>query len=120
MCSSSCLSLPSDDRGIPRTSAFFPGVIRSRGQLTYEGVQEALDHGGELAGRHPYLKDAEALAHLLLERRQARGSLDFDLPEAQFIVNRSTGEVEAKIKMRIYMEQSFRTVWTKSSSLSRM
>ena len=26
----------------------------------------------------------------------------------------------AKIKMRIYMEQSFRTVWTKSSSLSRM
>ena len=34
-----------DDRGIPRTSAFFPGVIRSRGRLTYEGVQEALDHG---------------------------------------------------------------------------
>ena len=32
-----------DDRGIPRTSAFFPGVIRSRGRLTYEGVQEALD-----------------------------------------------------------------------------
>lgn len=64
-----------DDRGIPRTSAFFPGVIRSRGRLTYEGVQEALDHGGELAGRHPYLKDAEALAHLLLERRQARGAL---------------------------------------------
>ena len=89
-----------DDRGIPRTSAFFPGVIRSRGRLTYEGVQEALDHGGELAGRHPYLKDAEALAHLLLERRQARGSLDFDLPEAQFIVNRSTGEVE-DIKRRV-------------------
>ncbi len=89
-----------DDRGIPRTSAFFPGVIRSRGRLTYEGVQEALDHGGELAGRHPYLKDAEALAHLLLERRQARGSLDFDLPEAQFIVNRSTGEVEG-IKRRV-------------------
>ena len=89
-----------DDRGIPRTSAFFPGVIRSRRRLTYEGVQEALDHGGELAGRHPYLKDAEALAHLLLERRQARGSLDFDLPEAQFIVNRSTGEVEG-IKRRV-------------------
>ena len=45
-------------------------------------------------------QDAEALAHLLLERRQARGSLDFDLPEAQFIVNRSTGEVEG-IKRRV-------------------
>ena len=82
-----------DGRGFPVSSAFFPGLIRSRGRLTYEGVQEALDHGGELLQRHPYLRDAEELARLLLERRQARGSLDFDLPEAQFIVDRTTGEV---------------------------
>lgn len=83
-----------DGRGTPRTAAFFPGLIRSRGRLTYEGVQEALDHGGELLERHPFLRDAETLARLLLERRQARGSLDFDLPEAQFIVDRATGEVK--------------------------
>ena len=79
-----------DDRGIPRSSAFFPGVIRSRGRLTYEGVHEALEQGGALLERHPYLKDAETLAHVLLKRRQERGSLDFDLPEAQFIVDRKS------------------------------
>ena len=84
-----------DEHGIPRTSAFFPGVIRSRGRLTYEGVHAALE-GGDPAGllnRHPYLRDAEALARVLLAQRQSRGSLDFDLPEAFFIVDRATGTV---------------------------
>lgn len=83
-----------DDGGAPRSAAFFPGLIRSRGRLTYEGVQAALDGGGPLLERHPFLRDAEALARLLLERRQARGSLDFDLPEAQFLVDRDSGEVK--------------------------
>lgn len=92
-----------DDRGIPVSSAFFPGVIRSRGRLTYEGVHEALTSGGGLLEHHPYLKDAEALAHILLARRQQRGSLDFDLPEAQFIVNRATGEVEdVRRRVRVF------------------
>ncbi len=92
-----------DDKGIPRSSAFFPGVIRSRGRLTYEGVHAALEQGGELLERHPYLKDAEALAHILLKRRQERGSLDFDLPEAQFIVDRTSGEVtDVRRRVRVF------------------
>lgn len=91
-----------DERGEPRTAAFFPGLIRSRARLVYEEVQAAFDAasageasypGGAKAGLPEWLPGARVLAELLLRRRQERGSLDFDLPEARFIVDPSEGRV---------------------------
>lgn len=102
-----------DDRGEPGTAAFFPGLIRSRARLTYEEVQTAFntwqgesEAGGEslypspdtgtlpepkkgntLLASLPWLLDACLLAKCLWKRRIERGSLDFDLPEACYVVS---------------------------------
>ncbi len=71
---------------------FTDGVIRSRYALTYEEAQQIID--GERTADEELresLRDLRSLALRLRERRQARGGLDFDLPEARVIVN-SAGE----------------------------
>ena len=75
-----------DARGEPIRCAFHDGVIRSRARLTYAGVDAAL------SGRpHPIavpdivamLTDMHGLFEVLRDRRRRRGSIDFDLPEAE-------------------------------------
>jgi ribonuclease R len=71
---------------------FASGVIRSRHALAYEEAQEIID-GERLADKElrESLRSLRDLALRLRESRQARGGLDFDLPEARVIVN-SAGE----------------------------
>ncbi|NIN71333.1 MAG: RNB domain-containing ribonuclease [Gemmatimonadetes bacterium] len=60
--------------------------------MTYEEAQQIID--GERTADEELresLRDLRSLALRLRERRQARGGLDFDLPEARVIVN-SAGE----------------------------
>jgi ribonuclease R len=68
------------------------GIIRSRARLDYAGVAAAL--GGDFRGvRARYRDHADhlhrmwALAKLIRGRRDARGALDFDLPEASVILD---------------------------------
>ena len=87
-----------NQQGIPQRTAFFPGLIRSRARLTYEEVHAELDlptpdPGSPLLQKLPWLLSARALAEQLMHARHERGSLDFDLPEAHFIVDRPTGKV---------------------------
>jgi ribonuclease R len=75
--------------GVSAGARFYPAVIRSRARLTYGQIERGLLLGEEeeaaaLAPFLPMLREAERLARLLLERRTERGSLDFDLPEAEF------------------------------------
>ncbi|UCC85125.1 MAG: ribonuclease R [Gemmatimonadota bacterium] len=71
---------------------FTSGVIRSRYALAYEEAQEIVDGVREAdVELREALQDLRHLAFRLRERRQARGGLDFDLPEARVIVN-SAGE----------------------------
>lgn len=71
---------------------FHEGVIRSRHALSYEAAQEIIDGRREAADQlRESLLALRNLAMELRKRRQARGSLDFDLPEARVIVS-STGE----------------------------
>jgi ribonuclease R len=64
-----------------------PGIIRSVERMTYTAVRDIL--GGEPAACRRYaalvpnFKLMEELATLLNRRRQERGSIDFDLPEAE-------------------------------------
>ncbi len=76
-------------KGQPGDAAFFPAFIRSHARLTYDQVFQALIQKDEAARQElapvlPMLEKAEELARLLAEARDARGSLDFEIPEPQF------------------------------------
>ncbi|MBR3880163.1 MAG: ribonuclease R [Mailhella sp.] len=81
-------------------SRFVNGIMFSRARLTYNEVQAALeDAEGEAAAgieeRAPgvcaMLEQAAELADILMERRRRQGALDFDLPEAEFVVEEMNG-----------------------------
>ena len=73
-------------------SRFFNSVIRSHERMTYTDVRRILvDHDPECRERYQNLLDEfkrmHELALLLYERRRARGNLDFDLPEAEIVLD---------------------------------
>jgi ribonuclease R len=73
-------------------SRFFNSVIRSQERMTYTAVRRILvDQDPAYLERYRDLvvqfKLMEDLALLLYESRRARGNLDFDLPEAQIILD---------------------------------
>lgn len=84
-----------DRRGLPVDARFFPAVMRSAARLTYEETEaalvrrepdararlEALPRGDEIVAM---LEEAFRLYEALHAARTARGSLDFDLPEARY------------------------------------
>jgi len=79
-------------RGEILQSRFFNSIIRSHARMTYTEVRRILvDHDQECTERYRRLVDdfrlMEELALLLWENRKGRGSLDFDLPEAEIILD---------------------------------
>ncbi len=73
-------------------SRFFNSVICSRERMTYTAVRRILvDKDPECLERYRDLVDEfklmEELALLIYESRRARGNLDFDLPEAEIILD---------------------------------
>ncbi len=68
-------------------SRIVPGVIRSRERMTYTAVHAVLSGDDEACRKHrPLVEDfkrMEELAKILIHRREARGSIDFDLPEPE-------------------------------------
>lgn len=79
-----------------------PSVIRSKARLTYTAVRQMLKDGDEtLRERYaellPTLELMKELSELLLQKRMARGSLDFDLPEPELVLDLQ-GNVENIIK----------------------
>jgi len=73
-------------------SRFFNSVIRSQERMTYTAVRRILvDKDPECLERYRDLLDEfklmEELALLIYESRRARGNLDFDLPEAEIILD---------------------------------
>lgn len=73
-------------------ASFADAVIRSAARLTYSEVARILvDRDRELRRRHAALVEPlermEALCRALMERRRRRGSIDFDLPEAEIVLD---------------------------------
>jgi ribonuclease R len=73
-------------------SRFFNSVIRSRERMTYTNVRRILvDRDRDTLERYPDLVDQfklmEELALLINAQRKARGNLDFDLPEAEIVLD---------------------------------
>lgn len=86
-----------DANGTVTAHRFIEGLMRSAANLTYEQVAQAL--GLTVSGTgHPdatlHLRELGVLlevAKVLRERRRARGSLEFELPEAKVRVEDETG-----------------------------
>jgi len=80
-----------DRHGALQRARFADGVIRSAARLTYTQVARVLegDPGGSgvPAAVVAMLRTAERLRALLEQRRRARGSIDFDLPEPQILLD---------------------------------
>ena len=85
--------LETDKKGRVTKSEFVKGVIRSAHRMTYTEVARLLDTrpGPEDQKRYgALLEDFRAmadLAALLRQRREARGSIDFDLPDADIVLD---------------------------------
>ena len=75
-----------DVTGRCRAVRLYEGIIRSRQRLIYTQVARWLEEGDAQAVADATLQqmllDAAALAQLLLQRRENRGALDLDIPEA--------------------------------------
>ena len=73
------------------------GVMRSAAMLTYGGVALALGftaegaHSVQAEALRPGLRILDELARKLRKSRLRRGALDLDLPEAQVLLDESTG-----------------------------
>ncbi|MBI2088759.1 MAG: ribonuclease R [Deltaproteobacteria bacterium] len=81
-----------DPQGQVRHSRMFESVIQSRARMTYTEVRRILiDRDPECLNRYRDLVDQfqlmEELALLLCEDRREKGSLDFDLPEAEIVLD---------------------------------
>jgi ribonuclease R len=85
--------LETDKKGRVTKSEFVQGVIRSAHRMTYTEVARLLETRPSAADESrygPFLDDFRAmgeLAALLRERRFARGSIDFDLPDADVVLD---------------------------------
>ncbi len=66
-------------------------LIQSRAKLNYDEVQAFFDTGKSnknLSGSEQTLKEMLKLSQILHQKRIAKGSLDFDLPEAKVLVGK--------------------------------
>jgi ribonuclease R len=69
-----------------------PSIIHSRERMTYTAVNEIISNPeGETAERYGHIKELVLRMHqmalTLIERREERGAIDFDLPEAEILFN---------------------------------
>ena len=80
-----------DHDGRPVKKRFFESVIKSAERMTYTKVKGLIEGDGELSRQYshilPDIKLMAALAEKLTARRFEQGSIDFDLPEPQIIID---------------------------------
>lgn len=82
-----------DDHGRVSAHRFERTIVRSRHKLSYEMAQEVLDGDRQIdSPTERALHTLDRIARSLRSHREARGSLDFDLPEARVVLG---GEGEA-------------------------
>jgi len=91
-----------DSRGNLLGTRFADAVIRSHQRFTYTVVAQLLEGSNRALEKRyaPLLPSVQLMGELakrLRERRLARGSLDFDLPEANIILD-SNGQVESILR----------------------
>ncbi len=113
-----CSLVPGEDRltlaafltvdrgGRLRGTSFARAVIRSAHRLSYEEAQEVIDGEATPAARRDsgLREDLRALLDVsrsFRQRRRARGSLDFDLPESHVVLDEEGAPVDVRPRERL-------------------
>ncbi|MEJ2503122.1 MAG: ribonuclease R, partial [Gemmatimonadota bacterium] len=82
------LLLRLDDHAEVRDHRVVRSVIRSAHKLAYEDAQAVLDGSGSVSEEvDGAIRDLATLARRLRAKREARGSIDFDLPESRVVLD---------------------------------
>ena len=90
-----------DENGKVVNSEIAETVINSKARMTYTEVSDILEKDDEklkqtFAKQVEDFKNAEKLARILMKRRERRGAIDFDFPEAKIILKREGTVVDIK------------------------
>jgi ribonuclease R len=91
--------------GALKSAEFYPAVMRSAARLTYNIAHEALFEGRPAARLHvgPLLEKLMVLVDVyraLHKARVRRGALDFDAPEAQFVIDSAEKVTAIELRAR--------------------
>lgn len=83
----------------------FDSVIQSDHRMTYDEVNQIItDHDENVRAQYPdvtpMLDLAKELSEILIQMRKRRGEIDFDIDEAQVIVNEEGIPVDVKMRER--------------------
>jgi ribonuclease R len=86
---------------------FYTGVMKSHARLTYTIVQKLLDGDAEAQKEIPHtlqpsLKLCEEASKRLRKAREARGALDFDLPELKIDLDENGAPIAVRPMERLY------------------
>jgi len=96
-----------DSNGRVLNASFHPSLIRSTMRLTYEAVEKAIVENDRKTRRKiepclAALTDMAELAGLITCTREQRGSIDFDLPEPEVILDIKGGIRQIVRSSRLY------------------
>ncbi len=89
-----------DHKGMVKDSSIYPSIIKSVKKMNYDAVNQVLDNKGIPEGYEEYaniLKEMNELAHIIRRERTNRGASDFDVAEAEIVVD-ETGKAIDVIK----------------------
>ncbi len=81
-----------DHRGMVIESSIYPSLIKSVKKMNYDAVNQVLDHKQIPEGYEDYvsiLREMHELARLIRKERMNRGASDFDVAEAEIVIDES-------------------------------
>lgn len=90
-----------DQNGIVIGHRIVNSVIHSDRRMTYTAVKQILEDQNEAVRKEyeffvPLFEEMERLRNILLEKRQKRGSVNFDFPESKIILDKNGKPVEIR------------------------
>lgn len=86
--------------GERKKTFFYPALIRSKHRLTYEYVEEVFKGNSSIDKKtDTMLFNMRELTGILCKEREDRGSIDFDLPEPEIIID-FNGRIENIVKSK--------------------
>ncbi|MBO5550395.1 MAG: VacB/RNase II family 3'-5' exoribonuclease, partial [Lachnospiraceae bacterium] len=91
-----------DEKGKVKKSRIVESVIKSRYRMTYGNVQRILDGDLKLCGEYedivPMLNDMYSVSRLIRHRRVKHGAIDFDLPEAEILLDEEKRTRDVRVR----------------------
>lgn len=89
-----------DSKGSVKSHKIEKGVIRTVARMTYDDVSEILSGNDDVGKKYEYIKEEifqmRELSRLLRKKREQKGSINFDFPEAKIILDEKGKPIDIK------------------------